>query len=271
MAESREERALGANGPPPAVDLFLFMGQSNMAGRGVSDAAHPQTAPALLPGAGYEYRAVSAPDCLYPIAEPFGYAEDRPGGIDDLGMKTGSMATAFANAYFLGTGVPIVGISASKGGSRISQWQPGGAYLSDTITRLKSAEAFLQRSGCLIRRRCMLWCQGESDGDAGTGRAEYVRSFVRMEEAMRREGVELCFLVRIGHYNGGEAVDYGEIQAAQEQLARERPGVVMVSRGFSGMKARGWMKDMFHYYQAAYNEIGTEAGRNAAKTVCPVV
>ena len=38
------------------VDLIFFMGQSNMAGRG--DAA---LAPAVTPGMGFEYRAVTDP------------------------------------------------------------------------------------------------------------------------------------------------------------------------------------------------------------------
>ena len=43
------------------VDLIFFMGQSNMAGRG--DAA---LAPAVTPGMGFEYRAVTDPAQLHP-------------------------------------------------------------------------------------------------------------------------------------------------------------------------------------------------------------
>lgn len=64
------------------VDFFL-LGQSNMAGRGITCEKWPQPAPALLSGAGYEFRAVSDPDRLYPIQEPFGVGENRPDGIDD--------------------------------------------------------------------------------------------------------------------------------------------------------------------------------------------
>ena len=34
------------------VDLIIFMGQSNMAGRGIVDASHPQPAPRLTRGPG---------------------------------------------------------------------------------------------------------------------------------------------------------------------------------------------------------------------------
>ena len=55
--------------PAGPADLFLFMGQSNMAGRGVTCSRFPQSAPACLPGAGWEFRAVSDPNRLYPAAE----------------------------------------------------------------------------------------------------------------------------------------------------------------------------------------------------------
>ena len=35
-----------------AVDLFMFMGQSNMAGRGITSMQWPEEAPALTEGAG---------------------------------------------------------------------------------------------------------------------------------------------------------------------------------------------------------------------------
>ena len=36
------------------------------------------------------------------------------------------------------------------------------------------------------------------------------------------------------------------------------------------MKARGLMKDSFHYYQAGYNEVGKDAAINTAKYVLTV-
>lgn len=51
-------------------DLFLFAGQSNMAGRGIACTQFPEGAPDLISGAGAEFRAISDPTRLYPIAEP---------------------------------------------------------------------------------------------------------------------------------------------------------------------------------------------------------
>ncbi|MCM1214625.1 MAG: sialate O-acetylesterase [Lachnospiraceae bacterium] len=249
------------------VDLFLFMGQSNMAGRGIVTREHCQPAPKLLEGAGYEYRAVSEPKGLYAIEEPFGRSENRQGGIDDGHMKTGSMVTAFANAYYAKTGVPIVGVSASKGGSRIDQWQPGGAFLEDATARLGAAVKFLQNNQFSIRHKFMLWCQGESDGDIAKPGEQYRTEFERMLDHMLQAGIEKCFLVRIGHYNGSGVQDYSEIMAAQEGIARTNKNVTMVSRSFAEMQARGLMKDDFHYFQEAYNIVGREAGENTADHV----
>ncbi len=249
------------------VDLFLFMGQSNMAGRGIVDKVHTEGVPALKEGAGYEYRAVSAPCGLYPISEPFGRRENRKGGIDDGAMKTGSMVTAFANAYYERTNVPIVGVSASKGGSRIDFWQPGGDFLNDAIERMKAAAAFLNANDYIIRHRFMVWCQGESDGDISKPGELYRQEFTRMLDAMLDAGIEKCFFIKIGHYNGTGGWDYDEIRAAQESIAQMNENVVMVSRAFEEMKPRGLMKDEFHYFQEAYNIVGREAGENTADFV----
>ena len=120
-------------------DLFLFAGQSNMAGRGIACTQFPECAPDLIPGAGAEFRAISDPTRLYPIAEPFGALENNPTGIFEPGMKTGSLVASFVNTYFQNTGVPVLGLSSSKGGSVIANWQDHDDYLTDTITRLKSA------------------------------------------------------------------------------------------------------------------------------------
>ena len=56
------------------VDLIFFMGQSNMAGRG--DAA---LAPAVTPGMGFEYRAVTDPAHLHPLALQKLSTKKRPG------------------------------------------------------------------------------------------------------------------------------------------------------------------------------------------------
>ena len=250
------------------VDLFLFAGQSNMAGRGITCEKFPEKAPVVLPGAGWEFRAVTAPDRLFPLREPFGQNENNPKGIHE-NIKTGSMVSSFVNAYYTGTHIPVVGVSASKGGSVIAEWQPGMPYLTDALNRLFAAKAFLSRNDDYrIRHTFVLWCQGESDGDEGTEKDVYLQGFDRMLNAMLDAGVERLFLVRTGHCNiEGSFSRYVHMMEWQEEIARANRHVTLVSRAFSSMRERGLMKDAFHYYQAAYNEAGTEAGKNTAAWV----
>lgn len=244
-------------------DLFLFAGQSNMAGRGITSGRWPQTAPALTPGAGYEYRAVSDPAQLHEVKEPFGVNENNPDGIYEPGRKTGSMVTAFINAYYAETGIPVIGVSASRGGSAIGEWQGNRDYLSDALMRLERAENYLREQKTAVRRRCMLWCQGETDGDLGTSGEAYKAGFANMLSQLRKKGIEICFLITIGEYNGNRGFDYSQIRQAQLELAEEVPDVKLVCDDFHTMRARGLMKDEFHYYQQAYNEVGAAAGRAA--------
>lgn len=255
------------------VDLILFMGQSNMAGRAAPAPGMPDSpAPSVAKGCGFEIHAAGEPARLDDAKEPFGAAENDPEGINEPGRKTGSPVAAFINAYYAATGVPVAGVSASKGGSLIAEWQPGTPYLNDALRRLKRAEKLLEESRIGIRHRYVAWCQGESDGKAGTPPEEWTAAFLRMLTALCAAGVEHCFLIRIGHFNkeaapGAAPQDYKAIIEAQDLVARRDPRVTMCSTGFTAMRDAGQMHDAYHYTQHAYNEIGTEAGANAARYV----
>ena len=104
-----------------------------MAGRGTAEQA-----PAVQDGTGYEYRAVTAPDRLFPLAEPFGKDENNIAGVYEPGMKTGSMVSAFVNAYVEETKVPVVGVSCSKGGSAIAEWPVSYTHLPNALQHFPS-------------------------------------------------------------------------------------------------------------------------------------
>lgn len=249
------------------VDLFMFMGQSNMAGRGIVSDIWNEKIPELIDGAGYEFRAVTDPSKLYKITEPFGVNENKADGIDDGKMKTGSMITAFVNAYYQMTGIKVVGVSAAKGGSNLAQWQPDAkeGYLKDSINRFKDAVSFLDAHGYTIRHKYMLWCQGESDGDLNTPESEFKDMFDVVLNSMLNEGIEKLFMIRIGNCNiPGSENRYTKYIKYETEIARDNENVVMVSCDLAGMKKRGLMKDDFHYYQAGYNECGTRAGIHTA-------
>ena len=249
------------------VDLFMFMGQSNMAGRGTTDAGHPEAAPTIITGAGYEYRAISDPTRLYPIAEPFGRNENNPSGINDGSNKTGSMVTAFANAYYTATGRTVIGVSASKGGTPIADWEPGAAsgYMTDALQRLSDAVSYLTSEGYNIKHKFVLWCQGETDMDISTSKASYTASLQNVVDALIGAGIDKFMMVRIGNCNQpGRYNDYKPMIAWQTEICQNNPDIVLADADFAGMAARGLMRDYYHYYQQGYNEVGRYAGTNCA-------
>ena len=64
------------------VDLIIFAGQSNMSGGGDTSLI-----PSLVEGAGYEYKAVTAPNSLKALKEPFGKKENSK-NLNDGNFKT---------------------------------------------------------------------------------------------------------------------------------------------------------------------------------------
>lgn len=251
---------------PKLCDLIVFAGQSNMAGRGIVTPEHPEKAPCVPEGHGYEYRAISAPGILCNATEPFGVNENSEDGINDGSKKTGSMVCSFINAYYEQTGVPVMGISTSKGGSALAEWQPGTAYHRDLLQRIADAEEYLRTENIAVRHRYFAWCQGETDGDIGTSVEEYKRVFRTLTCSITALGFEKLLLIGIGRCNIPGSFDrYDEVIRWQHELAAELEEVLLVSDSFAGMRERGLMKDSFHYYQAGYNECGREAGMNAGR------
>lgn len=240
------------------VDLVMFMGQSNMAGRGAAS-----DAPVVPKGHGYEFRSISNPAKLYDVIEPFGVNENNSLAINEPDMKTGSLVSSFIIEYYKSTRVPIVGVSASKGGSSVNEWQPEGSYLNDAISRFKTARTYLLNNGGKVRNRFMVWCQGETDGDNGMSGIEYKTKFQTMMETMFDNGIEECFIIRIGNHRD-LPMQYSDIIKAQTEFCKEHENAILVSTKFDKMVAMGLMKDPFHYKQSAYNIVGEEAGRNTA-------
>ena len=251
------------------VDIIVFMGQSNMAGRGETNATWPEIAPEVREGAGWEFRAVTDPSKLYRIQEPFGVNENAKDGIDDGKMKTGSLVSSFVNSYYSNNGrVPTIAVSASIGGTAIAGWSGNGVYIADALKRLNSARQYAENSGYFVRHVYAVWCQGETDADIRTEKVVYYRAFEDMVSQLKEKGVEKVFMISIGHINDRKQLNlYDDMISWQADIANKNPDVVMVSDDFTTMRDRGLMKDSFHYYQAGYNECGTIAGKNAAMYV----
>ena len=242
-------------------DLILFAGQSNMAGRG-----NAQDAPLCPPGAAWEYRAVTAPVALHPLAEPFGNNENLPGHIDDGEKKSGGLVSAFAVEYHRLTGRAVVGVSASQGGTSSQAWRD--VLVLDAAARLRQARTWLKSQGLTPAHTIVLWCQGETDGDHGISAAEYRGNLDAIWQCLQSAGAQHCGLIQIGHFNrsmypeDGRDVRYAVIREEQLRIAEEVPGVFLAG---SFEKHEALMKDAFHYHQQAYNAVGKQAAECAAR------
>lgn len=251
------------------VDLAIFMGQSNMAGRG--SYASATTVPV---GHGYEFRSVTNPDMLFNITGPFGKKENNSAINDNSGSgvdrRSGDMVSSIMESYYSETGVPIVGVQCSRGGTDTSYWN-SSTQKTEAQSRLSAAKTYLENNGYTINHIFMIWCQGESDGDkiySGSRSVDgYKSNTLSVFEYMKTVGVTDMFIVQTGHYNGNDEnasahdTAYVSVNEAQSAMADENDNVYTVA---SLLNYQNNMIDSYHYNQAAYNEVGTAAGKAIA-------
>jgi hypothetical protein len=241
------------------VDLFIFMGQSNMAGCG-----NAAEAPRVPEGWGYEYKAISAPGKLSHMVEPFGLNEDNPAsGV--VYSRRGSLVSSFTNAYYELTQTPVVGVSCSKGSTSTEFWMPGGAPLNDAIQRHRSAEKWLVENGYKIRNNFMVWLQGERDASTGVTPEEYSSNLKSILRTMiNHTGVEKCIIIRIGKFVGYSPTICDTIIQTQTELCQTYKEFILGSALAAGFVEDNLMSDPWHYTQEGYNILGEDVGINLA-------
>ena len=126
-------------------DLYLLMGQSNMAGRGKIEAVDKTPHPRVL--------TLMTNNTWEVAVEPI--THDKP---TILGVGPGlAFGKTMANQN---PGVTIGLVSCAFGGTPLSRWQKGGDLYSNAVVRAKLA----MKTGTL---KGILWHQGESDSQPG--------------------------------------------------------------------------------------------------------
>ncbi len=252
------------------VDLAIFMGQSNMAGRG--EYADATACPA---GHGYEFRSVTEPGMLFSLSGPFGKLENNDtvndNGSDGIDRRSGDMVSALMESYYQQTKTPLVGVQCSRGGTDLNYWNKA-AQKAEAQARLTAAKSYLEKNGYEIGHVFMVWVQGEADADKVFKGSEtldaYKSGTLGVFQYMKEAGVTDMFIVQTGHYNGTDAdaaahdEAYVKVHDAQAELAAENQNVYTVG---SLLEYKDSMKDQYHYHQDAYNEVGTAAGAAIAQ------
>ena len=130
--------------------VYLLVGQSNMAGRGVPDAESKMINPRIL--------MLDSQNHWLPATDPVHFDKTEVIGVGP--------AIAFAKSMMEKNSKIKIGlIPCAWGGSPIKVWEPGAVYLSkahpydDAIARTKIA----MQKGVL---KGIIWHQGESDNDS---------------------------------------------------------------------------------------------------------
>ena len=160
--------AIGALAVDDGYDVYLLLGQSNMAGRGTLEAADTTTAIEgvwLLDSDGVPTRAIA------PLNR---YSSIRK----DIKLQGYSPANEFGRLMHSRTGRKILLVVNAKGGSAISQWQPGDrhGFLNEAVRRARQAMQYGTLKG-------ILWHQGETDIQRHT--PDYGGKFATMIGALR--------------------------------------------------------------------------------------
>ena len=139
-------------------DLYLLMGQSNMAGRGVVGPEDKTPHPRVL--------MFTLKDRWEPAIEPI--THDKPGM---LGVGPG---LAFGKAMAEKNPPVTIGlVPCAFGGTPLKRWQKGGDLYSNAVHRAQLA----MKDGML---KGILWHQGESDSSASTNANTYSARLARM-------------------------------------------------------------------------------------------
>lgn len=254
------------------VDLVLFAGQSNMAGRG-----EYAEATKCEPNHGFEYHAVTEPGVLTTVGEPFGKYENNStvndAGSNGIDRRSGDMVSAFMESYYSVSGVPIVGVQCSRGGTETKWWN--STVLTEAAARYNEAKAYLESCGYTIGKKFMVWCQGEADADNNRSIDTYKSNTKNIFNTLKSStGISDMFMVRIGHCktSGAAAIDttkdprYKAVNLAQKELADAEENITAVASLYTDEYA-ALMRDQYHYHQAAYNSVGAIAGNNTAFTL----
>ena len=146
-------------------DIFLLIGQSNMAGRGVvedqDEVSHPRI-----------FKQTENKQWV-PAIDPLHFDKRELTGV--------GLGSSFARAVANAESNAVIGlIPAAFGGSALDEWGPGTRHYTNAVERTRLA---LRTGG---RLRAILWHQGESDR-APEKMATYPRRFADLVARLRAD------------------------------------------------------------------------------------
>ena len=149
---------------PSDLQLFLLIGQSNMAGRGKVEPADQAPHPRIV--------MLDKANVWVPAADPVHFDKPKIAGV--------GLCSEFARRVAAAEPQAAVGlVPCAFGGTRLDQWLPGTALYTNAVARACAA----MRSG---RLRAILWHQGEGDSSPAKS-ATYPARFSGMIAQLRTD------------------------------------------------------------------------------------
>jgi hypothetical protein len=145
-------------------DIFLLIGQSNMAGRGLLNSTTPRVHPHIS-----MYR-----DQQWQIAREPLHTDKATAGI--------SLGISFAHALLAHSPTCQIGLlPCAVGGTPLSRWMPGNDLYESAVSTAKTALS----DGCELK--AILWHQGEADAQDLPTALTYSTRLAQMITALRTE------------------------------------------------------------------------------------
>lgn len=248
------------------ADIFVYMGQSNMAGRGEAADSIP-----CIAGHGYEYLSVTGTEGNYfkEMTEPFGKFENNDAmkdGETGDGKKTGDLVAAFAEGFYEERGYPVIGISASVGNTSITKWTPNTTYFNEIQRRIINCVDKIKEEKIFeISTINMVWCQGSNDASSYVGGTlDYFQKLQSIFDGLHAlEGdysVDNCFIIPCSTYSSS-AINENKKKLADDQIAYcdNHDNFIAATNKFSNVPLS--MRDDPHFHQGVYNVAGYDAGK----------
>ena len=156
---------LSAQEKPQDLQLFLLIGQSNMAGRGVVEAQDKEILPRVF--------MLNKEMAWVPAVDPLHF--DKP-AIAGVGL-----GRTFAKTLLVANRSAAIGlIPAAFGGTSLDEWKPGDKLYVDAVKRAQEA----MKSGKL---RGILWHQGEADAAKEELMTTYRTRFANLVAHLRED------------------------------------------------------------------------------------
>jgi hypothetical protein len=218
------------------LQLYLLMGQSNMAGRGKLADEDKTSHPRVL--------VFTLQNAWEAAVEPI--TRDKPGM---LGVGPGlAFGKAMAEKQ---PGVTIGLVPCALGGTQLKRWQQGGDLYSNAVHRAKLA----MRDGTLAG---IVWHQGESDSGTATNANTYGDRLARMIKDIRADlgSPNLPFVAgQIGEFLYDRGPDKSPYARVVNGALADLPGKVPAT-GCAPSKGLTHKGDQLHFDAASQREFG---------------